>query len=129
MTRGLAMCSGRLSAWSSIGVRSGPATVLTHRARPRTDLPLKGEPMADKPTHDIRALPIYRDGFRAGQDTGLVYAMSAITSERVRQTLTAANRPEHERGPYQLADAALVAVSRVLAARFRALDLNGGHHA
>jgi hypothetical protein len=37
-------------------------------------------------THNIRALPIYVEGFNAGQDTGLRIALDAITAERIRQT-------------------------------------------
>jgi hypothetical protein len=114
MTPSSAKCPGRGSI-----TRSGHARCYEHPAQPRTDLFAKGQTMPQNPTHEIRQLPIYRAGLSAGQDIGLRIALDALTAERIRQTLAAANRSERERGPYQFADAALVAVARVLAGRFR----------
>jgi hypothetical protein len=96
----------------SIRVRSGPARCTNTVARPRTDLPLKGEPMATNLPLGVRELPLYRDGFRVGQDTGLRIALDALTAERNRQVDT---RPDSR----AYADGCLLAVSKVLAGRFR----------
>jgi len=73
----------------------------------------------------IRQLPIYREGFRAGVDAGLVYAMSAITAERGRQERLSDARSESGRASrHDFAVGCLLDVTHVLAARFR-----GGRHA
>jgi hypothetical protein len=70
---------------------------------------------------EIRALPIYVEGFNAGQDVGLRMALDAITQERIRQTHIQATHdaasPAAARHEY--AEARLVAVSRVIGAHFR----------
>jgi hypothetical protein len=75
--------------------------------------------MPQNPTHEIRVLPLYRDGFRAGQDTGLRIALDALTAERGRQAETHPGSPACR----VYADGALLAVSRALAARFRQENL------
>jgi hypothetical protein len=73
------------------------------------------------PTHDLRQLPIYVEGFHAGQDTGLRIALDAITQERTRQTHMQA--PHDAASPaaarHEYAAARLVDVSKVIGARFR----------
>ena len=64
-----------------------------------------------------RLLPLYIDGFHAGQDVGIVIAMHAITRERVHQQQMADGARAQAR--YVYADGALHAVAKVLARRFR----------
>jgi hypothetical protein len=72
-------------------------------------------------THNIRALPIYVEGFNAGQDTGPRIALDAITQERIRQTQIQATHdavsPAAARHEY--AAGCLLDVSRIIAGRFR----------
>jgi hypothetical protein len=72
-------------------------------------------------THNVRQLPIYVEGFNAGQDTGLRIALDAITQERIRQTHMQSTHdaasPAAARHEYTAAR--LVDVSKVIGARFR----------
>jgi hypothetical protein len=72
-------------------------------------------------THNIRALPIYVEGFQDGQDVGLRIALDQLTQERIRQTHMQATHdaasPAAARHEY--AAARLVDVSKVIGARFR----------
>jgi hypothetical protein len=72
-------------------------------------------------THNIRALPIYVEGFHDGQDVGLRIALDQLTQERIRQTHMQATHdaasPAAARHEY--AAARLVDVSKVIGARFR----------
>jgi hypothetical protein len=80
----------------------------------------EARPMTD-PMTNIRQLPIYVEGFHAGQDTGLRIALDAITQERIRQTHMQATHdaasPAAARHEY--AAARRVDVSKVIGARFR----------
>jgi len=72
--------------------------------------------MAHILAHDpIRVLPIYRDGFNAGQDLGLRIALDAITAERIRQE----RLDSGSQACRVYAEGALLAVAKVVAARFR----------
>jgi hypothetical protein len=77
--------------------------------------------MAHNLTPEIAALPLYVEGFNAGQDVGLRIALDAITHERIRQTQIQATHdaasPAAARHEY--AAARLVDVSKVIGARFR----------
>ena len=77
--------------------------------------------MAHNLTPEIAALPLYVEGFNAGQDVGLRIALDAITQERIRQTHMQATHdaasPAAARHEY--AAARLVDVSKVISARFR----------
>jgi hypothetical protein len=72
-------------------------------------------------TANIRALPIYVEGFHDGQDTGLRIALDQLTSERIRQTQLQATydaaSPAAARHEY--AAGRLLNVSKVIGARFR----------
>ena len=70
-------------------------------------------------THDIRSLPIYRDGFSAGQDVGLAIALDAITAERGHQERLG-SQPDHPGSPAcrVYANGVLLTVSKTIAARF-----------
>ena len=72
-------------------------------------------------THDIRELPIYRDAFNAGVDVGLAYALTALTTERRRQHQLGANTDSGSLTAAVIAnaDGALLAVTKVVARRFR----------
>lgn len=74
--------------------------------------------------HDIRALPIYRLGFDAGRDAGLVIALSAITAERRRLeriTPRSDTYPSHSPNAACIAyaDGRLLEVARTIGAIFR----------
>jgi hypothetical protein len=59
---------------------------------------------------DFRHLPIYLDGFAAGRDVGLAFALTVITDEQRR-------RGDSPAAAY--ADGRLESVSRIIGARFR----------
>jgi hypothetical protein len=72
-------------------------------------------------THNIASLPICRDGFTVGRDTGLRLALDAITQERIRQThiQAAHDAASPAAARHEYAAARLVDVSKVIGARFR----------
>jgi hypothetical protein len=72
-------------------------------------------------TANIRQLPIYVEGFHAGQDVGLRIALDAITQERIRQTLLQDTYPGSPAEAFRDAYAAarLGDVAKVIGARFR----------
>jgi hypothetical protein len=67
----------------------------------------------------IRQLPIYKAGLSAGQDIGLRIALDAITAERGRQERLGSSPDSGSPACRVYADGALLAVSKVLAGRFR----------
>ena len=76
--------------------------------------------MAPSLIHDpIRKLPLWQDGYARGIDTGLVVALSAITAERAHQERLGSADDAGSEAARVYADGALLAVARVLAARFR----------
>jgi hypothetical protein len=81
--------------------------------------------MNDSLTQDpIRALPIYRQGFEAGQDVGLMVALNVIVAEMTRHddaATVAALDPHHhsDAARHQYCAGRLLAVGRIVAERFR----------
>jgi hypothetical protein len=77
--------------------------------------------MSNNITPEIRALPLYLDGFAAGQDVGLRIALDAITHERIRQTSLQDTYPGNpaEAFRHHYCAGRLVDVSKVIGARFR----------
>jgi hypothetical protein len=67
----------------------------------------------------VRRLPIYLAVYDAGRDVGLRLALDALTAERGRQETMAADRVKRERGRYVYAEGVLLAVTKVVASRFR----------
>jgi hypothetical protein len=77
--------------------------------------------MTDIIPHDIRSLPIYVDGVAAGTDIGLRLALDALTLERIYQDQLATDPESGSSAACRAyADGRLLAVAKVLAARFRA---------
>ncbi len=66
-----------------------------------------------------RELPIYRDGLAVGTDIGLRLALDAITLERNHQDQLADDPDSGSPASRAYADGRLLAVARVIAARFR----------
>jgi hypothetical protein len=75
--------------------------------------------MTQNSTHDVRRLPIYRDGLAAGTDIGLRIALDALTNERARQERLGSSPDSGSPACRVYADGCLLAVARVLAGRFR----------
>jgi hypothetical protein len=70
--------------------------------------------------HDpARELPIYLDGFHAGQDVGLRIALDALTAERVHQDQLARHPDSGSPACRVYADGVLLAVANAVARRFR----------
>jgi hypothetical protein len=68
-----------------------------------------------------RELPIYRDGLAVGTDIGLRLALDAITLERIHQDQLATDQESGTSAACRAyADGRLLAVARLIAARFRA---------
>jgi hypothetical protein len=72
-------------------------------------------------THNIASLPLYQDGFAAGQDTGLRLALDQLTQERLRQERLLARLWPGSIKATRIAycDGVLLSVSKAIAARFR----------
>jgi hypothetical protein len=70
---------------------------------------------------DIAALPIYVEGFNAGQDTGLRIALDQLTQERIRQThmQVTPDTASPAAARHEYAAGRLLDVSRIIAGRFR----------
>jgi hypothetical protein len=106
----------------SYSKHSGPAGCYQHRGEALIQpfLRKRPDPMPDT-THNIRQLPIYIEGFSAGQDVGLRIALDAITQERIRQTLLQDTYPGNPAEAFRHHSCAgrLVDVSKVIGARFR----------
>jgi hypothetical protein len=76
--------------------------------------------MPNSLTYDpIRALPIYRAGFAAGQDVGLRLALNAITAERGHQERLATHPDAGSPACRVYANGVLLGVAKVMARRFR----------
>jgi hypothetical protein len=74
--------------------------------------------------HDpARELPLYIDGFNAGQDVGLMVALNAIVAEMVRQndaaTVAALDPRQQDAARHQHCAGRLLAVGRIVAGQFR----------
>jgi hypothetical protein len=71
----------------------------------------------------IRQLPIYRDGYAAGVDVGLVYALNLIVAEMARQESAAIvaglTDPRQDAHTFEYAAGRLGAVARIVGAAFR----------
>jgi hypothetical protein len=76
--------------------------------------------MAHTLAHDsARELRIYIDGFHAGCDIGLAIALAAITAEHAHQERVARHPDSGSPACRVYADGVLLAVARVVGARFR----------